>query len=303
MTPIRLATRRSPLALAQSHDIAERIGTLTGRRVELVEVVSEGDRNLAPLTSIGGVGVFVTAVREAVLAGRADLAVHSLKDLPTADHAGLSLAAVPRRADVRDAVVSLNGGLMELAPGSRIGTGSPRRAAQLRDLRADVEVVDIRGNVDTRIGFVDRGELSAVILAMAGLERLGRADRATEVLPADVMMPAPGQAALAVEARADDSQTQAVVAGLDDRDTRIAVTAERALLRRLEAGCTAPVGALAAVVADMVVLKAVVHGDGTSGALRVSVSGAAGAPAELGRAAAEKLLADGADRLVGGAVR
>lgn len=302
MTTLRLATRRSALALAQSHTVAEAITTRTGIEVELVPVVSEGDRNTAPLREIGGVGVFVTAVREALLSGAADVAVHSLKDLPTAALASLLLAAVPPRADVRDAVVALNGPLADLAPGSRVGTGSPRRAAQLHELRPDLEVVDIRGNVATRIGLVDRAEVAAVVLAMAGLERLGRTDRVTEVLPADVMMPAPGQGALAVETRIDDVAAIAAVAALDDPSTRAAVTAERALLQYLEAGCTAPVGALATVVGPKIFLKAVAYGTDGS-AFRVSVGGSVAAPADLGRAAAEQLLAEGAGRLAQGAFR
>ncbi len=302
MTTLRLATRRSALALAQSHTVAEAITTRTGIEVELVPVMSEGDRNTAPLREIGGVGVFVTAVREALLSGAADVAVHSLKDLPTAAQASLLLAAVPPRADVRDAVVALNGPLADLAPGSRVGTGSPRRAAQLHELRPDLEVVDIRGNVATRIGLVDRAEVAAVVLAMAGLERLGRTDRVTEVLPADVMMPAPGQGALAVETRIDDVAAIAAVAALDDPSTRAAVTAERALLQYLEAGCTAPVGALATVVGPKIFLKAVAYGTDGS-AFRVSVGGSVAAPADLGRAAAEQLLAEGAGRLAQGAFR
>ncbi len=301
MTPLRLATRKSPLALAQSQWVAHRIEDAVGVPVELVPVVSQGDRSSRPLTAMGGVGVFVAAVRDAVLAGEADVAVHSLKDLPTALHPGLALAAVPERGDVRDALVSRAASLDELAPGSRVGTGSPRRSAQLRDLRPDLEVVPIRGNVETRLGFVDSGELDAVLLALAGLQRLGLADRATDVLPADRMMPAPGQGALAVETRTGDTAARAAVAVLDDLPTRAAVSAERALLARLEAGCTAPVGALATVVADQIFLTGVVHAAEDSRAIRVSVSGPAGAPTDLGRAAAERLLAD--EGLVGGVVR
>lgn len=303
MTPLRLATRRSPLALAQSHGIAEQIERTTGRPVELVPIVSEGDRTSGSLRLLGGVGVFVTAVREAVVTGRADVAVHSLKDLPTADYDGLSLAAVPVRADVRDALVSLNGGLADLAPGATIGTGSPRRAAQLRVLRPDLRVVDIRGNVDTRIGMVDSGQVGAVLLALAGLERLGRTNRVTEVLPVTQILPAPGQAALAVETRSDDHATTEIVATLDDAATRGCVTAERALLHELQAGCTAPVGALATTAGDQLDLHAVAWGDGTPDPVRVSLSGAITAPAQLGRTAAQHMLADGAAQLVGEAVR
>lgn len=302
MTALRLATRRSALALAQAETVAAAIRDRSGVEVELVPVVSEGDRSTAPLREIGGVGVFVTAVREALLSGAADVAVHSLKDLPTAADDSLRLAAVPPRADVRDAVVARTGTLGDLPPGATVGTGSARRAAQLRQLRPDLVVVDIRGNVDTRIGLVDSDQVSAVILAMAGLERLRRTDRVSEILPADVMMPAPGQGALAVETRADDTAAIAAVLPLDDAPTRTAVTAERGLLQHLEAGCTAPVGALATVVGPQIFLKGVAYGtDGT--AFRVSVAGPTTAALELGRAAAEKVLAEGAGRLEQGAVR
>ena len=303
MTSLRLATRRSPLALAQSHSIAERIEAATGRDVELVPITSDGDRSTASLRQIGGVGVFVATVRDAVVAGRADFAVHSLKDLPTAAQEGLELAAVPARGDVRDALVSLNGGLADLAPGASIGTGSPRRAAQLRSLRPDVRVIDIRGNVDTRIDMVDSGEMGAIVLALAGLQRLGRENRASQVLSVAEMLPAPGQAALAIETRADDPETKAAVAGLSDSTTYACVTAERALLHELQAGCTAPVAALATITGEALELEAAVWGDGSPEPIRVSISGAASDPAHLGRTAAQHLLADGAAQLVGEPVR
>ncbi|MFN8125435.1 MAG: hydroxymethylbilane synthase [Candidatus Nanopelagicales bacterium] len=299
MTALRLATRRSPLATAQSRLVAEAITEATGRPVELVGVESEGDRNRAPLTEIGGVGVFVAAVRQAVLDGRADLAVHSLKDLPTADAPGLRLAAVPARADVRDALVGAT--LAELPVGARVGTGSPRRAAQLTTLRPDLEIIDIRGNVDTRIALTDSGDVAAVVLALAGLQRLDRADRVAQVLPVTQMLPAPGQAALAIETRADDGGSAAAVAPLDDPVTRSAVACERALLRALEAGCTAPVGALATVVDDQILLDAAVWGGGAE--IRGSHSGPRDTADAIGRRAAAALLADGADRLVGGTIR
>lgn len=303
MTSLRLATRRSPLALAQSHSIAERIEAATGRDVELVPITSDGDRSTASLRQIGGIGVFVATVRDAVVAGRADFAVHSLKDLPTAAHEGLELAAVPPRGDVRDALVSLNGGLADLAPGASIGTGSPRRAAQLRSLRPDVRVIDIRGNVDTRIGMVDSGEMGAIVLALAGLQRLGRENRATQVLSVAEMLPAPGQAALAIESRADDVETKAAVVHLSDPTTYACVTAERALLHELQAGCTAPVAALATITGEGLELEAAVWGDGSPEPIRVSISGATSDPAHLGRTAAQQLLADGAAQLVGEPVR
>ncbi len=219
-----------------------------GRKVEIVEIVTYGDRSTAALAQIGGTGVFVSALRDALLAGDIDLAVHSYKDLPTAPADGLLIAAVPLREDPRDVLVARDGlTLGELPPGARIGTGSPRRAAQLRALGFGVEVVPIRGNVDTRLRKVADGELDAVVLARAGLARLDRLDAVTEVLDPLWLLPAPGQGALAVECRAADAALVGELGALDHPDSRAAVTAERALLTALEAGCTAPVGGLAEV--------------------------------------------------------
>ncbi len=255
---LRVATRRSALAMAQSRMIGEWLSVLTGRPLELVEITTQGDLDLAPLAQIGGTGVFVAAVRQALLERRADVAVHSLKDLPTAPDERLHLAAVPRRVDPRDALVSRDGvTLAELPPGARVGTGSPRRRALLAAARPDLDVVDIRGNVDTRLARVTQ-DLDAVVLAVAGLTRLGRGDRISEHLDAHQMLPAPGQGALAVEVHADLAPNSGAVAGidpplslalasLDHADTRVAVAAERALLAALGVGCSAPVGALAEV--------------------------------------------------------
>jgi hydroxymethylbilane synthase len=248
--PLRLGTRRSRLAMAQSGQVADAVRRATGRAVELVEITTYGDTSREALAQIGGTGVFVSALREALLAGDIDFAVHSLKDLPTADPEGLTLAAVPVREDPRDVLVARDGlGFEQLPPGARVGTGSPRRMAQLnawaRCLGRDVETVPIRGNVDTRIGYVTAGELDAVVLAAAGLSRLGRLDAVTEFIDTDAVLPAPGQGALAIECAASDTALAAQLAVLDDPDTRAAVTAERALLAALEAGCSAPVGALA----------------------------------------------------------
>src|SRR6476620_440636 len=205
--PIRLGTRPSLLALTQSRWVAERLSVAVGREVELVQVTTTGDRDDAPLAQLGGTGVFVSALREALLDGRIDLAVHSLKDLPTGPADGLVLAAVPLREDPRDVVVARDGlTLGELPAGARIGTGSPRRAAQLRALGLGFDVVGIRGNVDTRIGKVVAGEVDAVVLARAGIARLDRLDEVTEVLDPLQMLPAPGQGALAVECRAGDTE-------------------------------------------------------------------------------------------------
>src|SRR3954471_20798865 len=247
-TPLRLGTRSSLLAVTQSRWVAERLSAALGREVELVEVTTTGDRDSAPLAQLGGTGVFVSALREALLDGRIDVAVQSLKDLPTGPAVGLPLAAVPTREDARDVVVARDGlTLGELPVGSRVGTGSPRRAAQLHALGLGVEVVGVRGNVDTRIAKVRSGEYDAVVLARAGLARIGRLEEATEVLDPLQMLPAPGQGALAVECRTDDDLAAQLREVLDDSRTRAAVEAERAVLATLEGGCSAPIGALAEV--------------------------------------------------------
>jgi hydroxymethylbilane synthase len=259
---LRLGTRRSLLATTQSGWVADRlVAAGLADRVELVEVTTHGDVSTAPLASMGGTGVFVTALREALLAGRVDLAVHSLKDLPTTPAPGLVLAAVPPREDPADVVVARDGlTLDKLPPGSRVGTGSPRRAAQLRAMGLGLDVVDLRGNVDTRLRAVSEGRLDAVVLARAGIARLDRLAEVTETLAPERMLPAPGQGALAVECRAAvDDRTAAVLAALqhlDDLPTRTAVTAERVVLRTLEAGCSAPLGALATVTSDRIRLDA-----------------------------------------------
>ena len=299
---LRLGTRASPLALAQSGHVAADLRG-HGAQVELVHVSTAGDRSAAAIAQIGGTGVFVTALRDALLAGQVDLAVHSYKDLPTAPADGLVTAAVPLRADARDALVARDGlTLGELPTGSRVGTGSPRRAAQLRALGLGLEVVPVRGNVDTRLRMVSGGSLDAVVLARAGLQRLGRADEATEVLDPLQMLPAPAQGALAVECRAD-SDLLALLALLDHADSRITVTAERALLGALEAGCTAPVGALAVVAegddGDEVFLRGLVAAPDGSDAVRLSATGPTSDAQGVGRRLAAELLDLGAADLMG----
>lgn len=267
--PIRLGTRGSALALAQSQRVADSIAARTGSPVELVTISTLGDRSTAPLESLGGAGVFVTAVREALLAGECDVVVHSLKDLPTAPHPELIVSAVPKRVDARDALVARDGLTLEQLPaGARVGTGSPRRRAQLRRRRDDIEVVDLRGNVDTRIGRVlgDRegveADLDAVVLAVAGLERLGRDDVITEHLGIAGWPTAPGQGALAVETLASVSgPLRSALQGIDHAATRTSVEAERAVLRLLEAGCSAPLGANAFIDGGMLFLAARVYSD------------------------------------------
>jgi len=303
MNAIKLGTRASLLAMTQSQTIAEWLRTATGAEVELVQISTEGDRSDGLLSEIGGQGVFVTALRDALVRGEIDVAVHSLKDLPTAPEPHLVIAAIPARFDPRDCLVARDGlTLGELPQGSRIGTGSPRREAQLNALGLGVEVVPIRGNVDTRLAKVASGEYDGVLLARAGLLRLGRADEATEVLDPLQMLPAPGQGALACECRADDDATIRLLAGLDDLDTRVAVAAERSLLATLEAGCNAPVGALAEVASgddgDELWLRAVVGDRSGSPTIRLSANGLPTEAAAVGKRLAVEMLAEGADTLV-----
>jgi len=306
MTVVRIGTRASLLATTQ----AELVATLLRERLrcetELVEVTTEGDRSQATGTPLAdapaaGTGVFVNALRDALLAGEVDVAVHSLKDLPTYPHEGVLLAAVPAREDPRDVVVARDGlTLGELPVGSKVGTGSPRRVAQLLALGLGLDVVGVRGNVDTRVAKVRSGELDAVLLARAGLARIGRLEEVTEVLDPLQMLPAPGQGALAVECRAgsQDAGLAAQLALLDDPASRAATAAERAVLATLEGGCSAPVGALADVVegedGEELWLRAVALS--TDGALSVRRS-ASGDPADaagLGERLAKEMLADGA---------
>ncbi|MEV0962609.1 hydroxymethylbilane synthase [Streptomyces sp. NPDC049910] len=312
--PLRLGTRRSKLAMAQSGHVAEAVRRLTGRSVELVEITTYGDTSREHLAQIGGTGVFVTALRDALLAGEVDFAVHSLKDLPTTQPDDLVLAAIPRREDPRDALVARDGLTLDRLPrGARVGTGSPRRMAQLnayaRSHGLQIETVPIRGNVDTRIGFVRDGELDAVVLAAAGLNRIGRIGEATGFLPVDAVLPAPGQGALAVECPAADAALAATLAELDDPYTRAAVTAERSLLAALEAGCSAPVGALAdhlpageRAVHEMRLRGVVGTTDGST-LVQLSITGPVPSSHDeavaLGRELASEMLAKGAAGLMG----
>jgi hydroxymethylbilane synthase len=300
---LRLGTRASTLARTQSQTVADAITAATGTPVELVHIVTEGDTSSAAIAQLGGTGVFVTAIRRALLEGSIDLAVHSYKDLPTAPEPGLVLAAVPQRADARDALVARDGlTLGELPPGSRVGTGAPRRVAQLRALGLGLDVVPIRGNVDTRLGRVAPGDLDAVVLARAGLARLDRLDVITETLDPLQVLPAPAQGALAVECRTADARTRELLGRLEDPAVRACVTAERSTLAALEAGCSAPVAAYAEVAegdrGPELFLRASVTALDGSDAVRGSVAGPVADAAELGRALAAELLDRGAAALM-----
>ena len=270
----------------------------TGCAVEIVGVTTLGDVSRAQLTQIGGTGVFVSALREALLGGQVDLAVHSLKDLPTGPAAGVTLAAVPPRDDPRDALIARDGAkLADLPPGARIGTGSPRRAAQLLGLRADLRCVPIRGNAGTRLGKVSEGELDAVVLAYAGLARIGHVGAITQVFEPEEMLPAPGQGALAVECREDDAELTALLQAVTDEASMAAVTAERSLLEALEAGCSAPIGAFAGGSAQLRMQAAVMSPDG-SRTLRAHGGAPAADAWQLGRDLAAELLRSGASDLI-----
>jgi hydroxymethylbilane synthase len=296
VTALRLGTRKSPMAMSQSLKVARAITERTGRAVELVGVSTYGDASPAQMTQIGGTGVFVTGLRARLLAGEVDLAVHSLKDLPVGPADGIVLAAVPERDDPFDALAARDGAkLADLPSGARIGTGSPRRAAQLLMLRRDLEPVPVRGNANTRLAKVASGDLDAVVLAYAGLARIDRLDAVTQVFGPEEMLPAPGQGALAVECRAGREDLASLLACVDDPVSRAATTAERSLLAALQAGCLAPIGAYAAGT-DVVRLDGVVVSADGGAALRASAGGPAAQADRLGRQVAADLLRRGAGR-------
>ena len=304
-----MGTRGSKLALAQTGTVADALRA-TGAEVEIVVVTTPGDISSAPIPTIG-IGVFTTALRDALLREEVDVIVHSYKDLPTAPEPGIVLAGVPTRADPRDALIARDGlTLGELPPGSTVGTGSPRRTAQLRALGLGLEIVPIRGNIDTRMRKVTDGELDAVVLARAGLARIGLDGAITETLDPIQMLPAPAQGALAVECRAADVDIEHLLRStVDDEGTRAAVTAERALLAALEAGCSAPVGALAEIVEDFdadgkvverISLRGTAAVDGENGAVemvRASALAEKDQAVQLGKDLAAELLDLGAGEL------
>jgi hydroxymethylbilane synthase len=307
---IRIGTRGSLLATTQAGGIRDAL-IANGHPAELVTISTEGDRSSEPIASIG-VGVFTAALREAIDDGRVDVAVHSHKDLPTADDRRFVIAAIPPREDPRDAVVARDGlVLAQLPAGSVVGTSSPRRAAQLRALGLGLEIRPLRGNLDTRLNRVSSGDLDAIVVARAGLARLGRLGDVTETLEPVQVLPAPAQGALAVECRAGDTRLAALLAELDDADTRAAVTAERALLAELEAGCSAPVGAIAEVVESIdeddshvfeeLSLRSCVAALDGSDVIRASGVGSPDRARELGLSVAAELFALGARELMSAA--
>jgi hydroxymethylbilane synthase len=299
---LRIGTRGSQLARWQAQWVADRLGGL-GHAVELIEIATRGDLERGrSIEEIGTRGVFTKEIQRALVAGDVDVGVHSLKDLPTEPVDGLMLAAVPPRESAADVLVSTKAAsLAELPPGARLGTGSLRRRAQLRHQRPDVQVEDVRGNVDTRLRKLDAGDFDAIVLAEAGLRRLGLENRISQVLPFEIMLPAVGQGALALECRADDAATRAAVAPLDDRATHLATLAERALLARLRGGCMAPVGAWARVEGSRLRLSAVVlsiDGRRRMEANDVAVASSPADAEQLGCRVADALLDQGAAELI-----
>jgi len=287
--------------MAQAQQVADQIQALTGVRVSLVGITSAGDTNPGDLATIGGAGVFVAAVRDAVVRGEADLAVHSMKDLPTEPLHDLELLAVPQRAPAADVLVAAdNAQLVKLAAGALVGTGSPRRRAQLLRNRPDLDVVAIRGNVDSRLAMVARGELAAIVIAHAGLDRLGLTHHISEVLDSKRFLPAPGQGALALEGpSAGGSPYRDAIASINHPDSWAAVTAERSALASLEAGCSAPVAAYADCVDDQLILTVAVFDLEGREEISTTISGASADAELLGHNAAGELLARGANRLLG----
>ncbi|NUW33675.1 hydroxymethylbilane synthase [Nonomuraea sp. SMC257] len=286
------------MATTQSQMVADAYTARTGRAVELVGVTTFGDVSKAHLAQLGGTGVFVSALRDKLMEGEIDFAVHSLKDLPTKQDPRVTLAAIPARHDHRDALVGRLR-FADLAPGAKVGTGSPRRVAMLRAMRPDLEYVPIRGNADTRIGKVTSGELDAVVLASAGLTRIGRTSEISQIFEVEELMPAPGQGALAVECLSDRDDLIDFLAVLDDPRTRSAVTAEREVLAALEAGCSAPVGAFAHDDGQTLNLTALVVALDGRRAVRKSTAGSPSEAVSLARTLADEMISEGADRLMG----
>ena len=311
MKPLRIGTRGSALALWQANFVADSLERLHGVSSELVRIRTSGDRmQSAPVAQVnaqlsapGGLkGIFIKEIEDALLAGTVDLAVHSMKDVPTETPAGLAFAAITRREDPRDCLVARPARTLQNLPaGARVGTSSLRRQAQLRHARPDLQLLDLRGNVDTRLKKLAVGEFDAIVLAIAGVNRLGASNEITQVLQPEVMLPAVGQGALGIETRADDREVAGLVAALDDAEARACVTAERALLRELEGGCQVPLGAYARRQGGELLLEARVYSPDGAQCVRGEDRGPASplsAAEELGTRLARQLIANGADRIL-----
>jgi len=298
---IRIATRKSPLALWQAEHVAERLRAAhPGLAVELVKMVTQGDKILdTPLAKVGGKGLFVKELEQGMMEGRADIAVHSMKDVPMDLPEGFVLGAVLSREDPRDAFVSNRyARLDELPEGAVVGTSSLRRQCQLRAARPDLDIRDLRGNVGTRLGKLDAGDYDAIVLACAGLKRLGLEERITQALPPEQSLPAVGQGAVGIECRADDRAVLELIAPLNDPDTAVRVRAERAMNHRLEGGCQVPIGGYAELAKGVLLLRGLVGRPDGSEVIRGDIAGRPEDAELLGRTLAEDLLARGADRIL-----
>ena len=310
MTRLRIGTRGSSLALWQANHIADSLAKLHGVETELVRIRTSGDRlqsaSVAQVNEAigaeGGKGIFIKEIEDALLSGAVDLAVHSMKDVPTETPAGLTFAAITRREDPRDCLISRGGPsglkLEKLQQGARVGTSSLRRRAQLRHHRCDLDLIELRGNVDTRIRKLEDGAFDAIILALAGVTRLGLRAKVTQVFDEDLMLPAVGQGALGIETRADDAQTARFVAALDDDETRACVTAERALLRELQGGCQVPLGAWGRIRRGELHLEAAVFSPSGSEYVRLDEAGLPAEADAVGVRLAQSMIEAEADRIL-----
>lgn len=299
MKALRIGTRGSALARWQAESVRAQLAA-QGTAGELVLIRTSGDRDrTTSLRLIGGKGVFTKELEDALLEDRIDLAVHSMKDVPAGLPQGLEISAVCRREDARDALVSRNGlGVDQLPSGARVGTSSLRRQAQLRHYRADLEMADMRGNVDTRLVKLSRGDFDAIVLAKAGLDRLGMTDRITQVLPPEICLPAAGQGVIGIETRVGDAMVTAAMSKLNHAETQMAITAERAVLAGLESGCQVPLGVWARMEEGRLVVDGCVLASDGSESIRVRLEGLPEESEQLGRQMAEALLDRGADRLL-----
>ncbi len=307
MTRLRIGTRGSSLALWQANHIADSLAKLHSVETELVRIRTSGDRlqsaSVAQVNDAigaeGGKGIFIKEIEDALLSGTVDLAVHSMKDVPTETPAGLTFAAITRREDPRDCLISRERLTLEKLPqGARVGTSSLRRQAQLRHHRADLDVVDLRGNVDTRIRKLESGEFDAIVLAMAGVTRLGARGKVTQIFDEDLMLPAVGQGALGIETRADDEQASRFVAALDHEETRACVSAERALLRELQGGCQVPLGAWGRMRKGELHLEAAVFSAAGTESVRFDEAGSPAEAEAIGIRLAQILIEAGADKIL-----
>ncbi|MGP8157971.1 MAG: hydroxymethylbilane synthase [Candidatus Acidiferrales bacterium] len=308
MKPLRIGTRSSALALWQANHVRQELARLRGIAIEIVPIRTTGDhRQSASIAQAsqaigaeGGKGIFIKEIEDALLSGTVDLAVHSMKDVPTETPRGLAFPAITKREDPRDCLISRRSLTLDKLPqGARVGTSSLRRQAQLRRYRPDLQVLDVRGNVDTRLKKAAAGEFDAIVLAVAGIARLGESHRITEIFSSEVMLPAVGQGALGIETRADDGDTSRLVSSLDDAEARACVTAERALLRELEGGCQVPLGAWARKVSDAeIILEACVLSPDGAQFVRGDERGAAGDAEAVGERLARTLIEAGADKIL-----